>query len=129
MKLIFNRGLNSLPQLFYNVHFNDNRPNYHNIYASNIKSKHLYVYDGVRWKLADKHRTIDDIIDKYEDVIETRYYDLKDELEESTIRKLDRFIEQYCEPDMKERYKDDLILLMYNNKHKINKQVLQIENK
>ena len=38
----------------FNVHFNKNRPQYHNIYSSNVKGKHIYIYDGERWKLVDK---------------------------------------------------------------------------
>ena len=76
----------------------------------------VIAYDGKKWILLDKRTTIDNIIDKYEDVIERKYYELKNELDESTIRKLDRFIEQHASGESKEQYKKDLTLLMYNNK-------------
>jgi len=119
MKKIMNRGFNSLPLFFNNVHYNDKRPQYHNIYSSNIKGKHVITYDGERWKLVDKLETINYIVNKYGDVIERKYAELKDELSEHTIRKLDRFIDQYCEKEVMDRYKEDLTLLMYNNKHKV----------
>jgi len=119
MKKIMNRGFNSLPLFFNSVHYNDKRPQYHNIYSSNIKGKHIITYDGERWKLVDKLETIDYIVNKYGDVIERKYAELKDELSEHTIRKLDRFIDQYCDKEVMDRYKEDLTLLMYNNKHKV----------
>jgi len=116
MKKILKRGFKSLPLLFNNIHFNKNRPQYQNIHISNMRDNTVIVYDGTTWKLVDRHTTLDDIIERYEDVIERKYYELEDELDEFTIKKLDRFINEYCDKENIEMYKKDLTLLLYNNR-------------
>ena len=119
MKLILKHGFKALPILFQNIHFNKLRPQYHNIHISNMRDNNIITYDGDKWNLVDRNNTLDDIIERYEDVIERKYSELEDELDEYTIRKLDRFIEQYCDKDNVEIYKKDLTLLLYNNRKMI----------
>lgn len=35
------------------IHFNKNKPQYHNVYISNNRDKYAMVYDGDIWKLVD----------------------------------------------------------------------------
>jgi len=119
MKKILKCGFQA-PYLFKNVHFNKLRPQYHNIHISNMRDNNIIVYDGIKWNLVDRNTTLRDIIERYEDVIERKYYELEDELDEFTIRKLDRFIDQYCEKENIDMYKKDLTLLLYNNRKLIN---------
>ena len=116
MKKILKCGFQALPYLFKNVHFNKSRPQYHNIHISNMRDNNIIIYDGIKWNLVDRNTTLRDIIERYEDVIERKYDELEDELDEFTIRKLDRFIDQYCEKENIEMYKKDLTLLLYNNR-------------
>ena len=64
--------------------------------------------------LFEINNDISKIIEVYLKTIKNRKL-LKDELSEHTIRKLDRFIDQYCDKEVMDRYKEDLTLLMYNS--------------
>jgi len=125
---ILSRGFKSLPLLFENIHFNDNYPEYHNIYSSNLNSKHICIYDGEHWKKVDKADTLDNILNQCEDIIGRRYKDYKDELGETARRKLERFLGSCCEKETLDAYKEQLTLLMYNKKYKIDNLRKKIDN-
>ncbi len=120
MKKIMKCGLKALPQLFQNIHFNKLRPQYKNICINNLRDSNITTYDGTKWKLVDRVRTLEDIIERYEDAIENRYYKLEEELDEITIRRINIFIDKYCEKENTDMYKKELTLLLYNNKDLIN---------
>jgi uncharacterized C2H2 Zn-finger protein len=61
---ILKRGFYSVPELIKAIHFNKDRPENHNVYISNMRDKYVMVFDGDRWKLANKHDTIDNMFDQ-----------------------------------------------------------------
>ncbi len=103
------------------VHFDDNVPENHNICITNLKSKDIKVYDNGKWVAKPKTDIIDKflrkklniLIDKCEELEET------DQITEKVVDKFSEFQINYTDDKAKKTTKDDIILMMYNNKDKI----------
>ena len=61
-----------IPYLIKKVHFDVNKPENHNVYISNLKNKYVMMYDGNKWKCADRDEQIGNLIDDNETIIEYR---------------------------------------------------------
>lgn len=57
------RGLTAIPELIKRMHFNNDYPEFQNVYIPSIKDKHTMVYDN-KWVMKD---TNDVVSDMYED--------------------------------------------------------------
>ena len=64
----------------------------------------------------EKNDTLDDMINRYGGYIEKKYNEISDELDEKSKKKLNRFIENYSNDDKLNQYKNDITLLLFNNK-------------
>jgi uncharacterized C2H2 Zn-finger protein len=120
-KNIFTKFNSMIPMLIELIHFNKDKPENKNVYISNIRSKHAYMYDGANWILRNKNELIDDIYDKKCIIIIEKYEDLKNILNNNTMRNLDRFVEKYDEKCVKDNILDRIELLLYNNRNMVNK--------
>jgi uncharacterized C2H2 Zn-finger protein len=103
-KLLAN-GLGSVSKLIGEVHFNKQKPEHSNIYISNIRDKYVMVYNGDDWKLA-KHN--DTILELYEECAE--------KLETKTIKKFQRFLDKEDDDAIINSIKQEIKLLLYNNR-------------
>ena len=102
------------------VHFDDNMPENHNICLTNLKSKDIKVYDGGKWIAKPKTDVIDkflrkklnSLIDKREELEENK------DISEEVVDKFSEFQDNYTDDNAKKTTKDDVILMIYNNKNK-----------
>jgi uncharacterized C2H2 Zn-finger protein len=115
-KKLFNKCNSAIPLLIEMVHFNDEKPENTNMYISNIKSQFAYIYNGKQWNLMNKDELIDDIYDKKCIILLEKYEDLKDILNDQTIKNFNHFIEKYDSDSMKENVSNRIELLLYNNR-------------
>jgi hypothetical protein len=115
-KKILNKGFKSVPTLVEHIHFNKNKPENNNIYISNMRDKHILVYDGNDWKLKEKDEILQQLVDDKADILSEKFEELLEKLDEPTIKKFKRFLEQKDEDCVISDIKDDLKLLLYNNK-------------
>jgi hypothetical protein len=103
------------------VHFDDTMPANHNICITNLKSKDIKVYEGDKWVAKPKTDIIDKflrkklntLIDKCEELEES------DQINEKLVDKFSEFQINYMDNSAKKNTKDDVILMIYNNKDKI----------
>jgi hypothetical protein len=103
------------------VHFDDNMPENHNICITNMKSKDIKVYEGDKWIAKPKTDVIDKflrkklntLIDKCEELEET------DQINDKVVDKFSEFQVNYMDDKAKKNTKDDVILMIYNNKDKV----------
>jgi hypothetical protein len=103
------------------VHFDDNMPENHNICITNMKSKDIKVYEGDKWIAKPKTNVIDKflrkklntLIDKCEEFEET------DQITDKVVDKFSEFQVNYMDNSAKKNTKDDVILMIYNNKDKV----------
>lgn len=75
------------------IHFNDNLPQYNNIYITNMKDDLMYIYDGTKFTTTTKSDAINDLIDNYSDQIEISFDDNKDKMTESKIKCVENYLE------------------------------------
>ena len=107
------------------VHFDDNMPENHNICLTNLKSKDIKVYENDKWIAKPKTDVIDKflrkklntLIDKCEELEES------DQIAEKVVDKFSEFQINYMDDKAKKTTKDDVILMIYNNKDKIKDKV------
>ena len=112
-----------IPHLIEKVHFDINKPENHNIYISNLKNKYVMIYDGNKWKCADREEQIWNLIDDNETIIE---YRLEEWIENGNkypemMRKFNRYIEKKDNNKVINKIKDDIKLLLYNNRNIVSK--------
>jgi hypothetical protein len=117
---IMNRGFNSVPKLIEAIHFNPEKPENQNVYIPNIKNKYAMVWNGDKWVLNCREDIIDDMYDDNSDLL----IDKLEQLEESDtknkiLKKFKRFMSKKEDSNIKNKIKEDIKLLLYNNKNLI----------
>jgi len=115
-KKILNKGFKSVPTLVEHVHFNKNKPENHNVYISNIQTNYALVFDGIDWKLKERDGVLQQLVDDKTAVLSDKFDELLVKLDEPTIRKFQRFLDQKDDDTVISGIKNDLKLLLYNNK-------------
>ncbi len=71
MNMCIGKGINTIPTYIKNVHFNSEKPENHNMYISNMRTKYVHVHDGEQWNIADRGIFIKELINRYDFKIQT----------------------------------------------------------
>ena len=125
-KKFLKKGYQSIPSLVNHTHFDKNKPEYHNVYISNMKDLYAMTFDGTAWMVINKDEVINQLFDDNQCFLNDKYKKLNNDLDNITKRKYGRFIEETDEKII-EGIKHDIKLLLYNkrnipmNTRKINK--------
>lgn len=115
-KKILNKGFKSIPTLAEQVHFDKNKPENHNVYISNMQNNYALIYDGNDWKLKERDSILQQLIDEKTDILSEKFDELFVKLDDTTIKKFQRFLDYKDEDKIVVGIKNDLKLLLYNNK-------------
>jgi len=115
-KLILNKGFKSVPALVESIHFNKNKPENHNIYISNMRDNYVLIYDGKDWQLRERENVLQEMVDNKTEILNEKFEELVERLDESTIRKFRRFLDQKDDDTTISNIKKDLKLLLYNKR-------------
>lgn len=115
------QGLNSVTYLVKGIHFNENYPEYHNIYAPSSNGTHLFIYENGDWKLMEKKEILENLIDRNSYLLEEKYNDefYRNRMSDDDIRRFEINIK--CIDTKNKNYSyivDNVILLLYNNRKK-----------
>jgi hypothetical protein len=113
-----------IPHLIEKIHFDINKPENHNLYISNLKNKYVMMYDGNKWECKDRDEQINNLIDDNEGIIE---YKLEEWIENGVkypemMRKFNRYIEKKDNDKVINKIKDEIKLLLYNNRNIVSKE-------
>lgn len=110
----FNNSLLAIPKFLELVHFNDEFPEYRNIYIPNDRKNVVKVYKNGYWILVSKDLLIDKIFTDKSELLEDKYHDVCERLNDFTKKRFTRFIEN---KDIKSDYiKSHISDTLYNNK-------------
>jgi len=103
------------------VHFNENVPANHNICITNLRSKEIKVYENNKWIVKNKSEVIDRLLHKKINILIDKCEELEDknEISQDIIDNFAEFQENFSNKDAKKTTKDDIIMMIYNNKNKI----------
>ena len=115
---IMNKCFDSVPQLVGHVHYDDDKPENHNVYISNIKSNYAVTYNGNNWILQEKSKILDDLYTTKIELLEDKLVELDDKLDDSAKRSLKKFLDRQEENDIENMIKEKIKLRLYNNKRK-----------
>jgi hypothetical protein len=111
--------MDSIKTLIEYVHFNKNKPEYHNIYIPNIKEKkYAKVFDGHNWNIVKNHNIISHLINdacqSIENFIDNDNNKTKT-LMNNEINKLLEIANDEIQPKYNE-IKEDVRMLLYNKR-------------
>ncbi len=126
---LFNHKRLILEESIKAVHFNNERPEYKNIYITNLKSEYAYIYNGTKFIAVHKNEIIKDLIDNHMNFIEESIENYKNKISMEKYRELQKFIElmndeetEFINHELKKTYDnyktykiDKVKLLIYNN--------------
>ena len=121
---ILSKGFKSIPKLIETVHFNKNKPEYHNVYIPNWRDRNkVLVFDGVKWILANKDDVFEDLTNKGIEFIQKKYDELDetDKGDATIIKKIKNFMETCENYEKNDFINDDLQLVLYNNRKIVEK--------
>ncbi len=114
---ILNRSYKSIEDLALITHFDNNRPENHNIYISNIRSKYIMVHDGKKWNVKDRKDTVDDLYDEKAYIIFNKVDELTRKLPIKIVDKFNKIKTGYDEDKIRKALIKDLDMALYNQRH------------
>jgi hypothetical protein len=114
---IIKKGFMSIPSFIETLHFDKEKPEYHNIYISNSRGNTILQYDGEKWIIVDKTDCLQEIIDNKSSVLSEKFGELNEHLDEATKKRFERFQEEIDTDRAKQQIKTELKMILYNNKN------------
>ena len=116
-KKIFGRGMNSTPALVEKLHFDKNTPENHNVYISNLRDEYVLMFDGRIWRLKDRDVALQQLYEDKSDILETKFEELIERLDEPTIKMFKRFLKIKDDDEEKIKViKKELKKTLYDNR-------------
>lgn len=108
-------GYQSVIKLIDGVHFNNERPQYQNVYISNKKEKMALTFDGNKWIACPEDDAVDQLFDDAQTYLTEMYKELKDKMDEKSRKKFDKFNDD-CNKECAENIKKNIKQNLYNNR-------------
>ena len=96
---ILNKKMCSLEESIKTIHFNDMRPEFKNIYITNLKDQYAYIYNGNKFIAVLKSDILEELVDNHFENIEYSADEYKEKLGKNTIDVLDKFIDKMNDED------------------------------
>ena len=125
---ILNRKMLALEESIKTIHFNDMRPEFKNIYITNLKDQYAYIYNGNKFIAVLKSDVLGELVDNHFENIEYSADEYKEKLNSKTVEVLDKFIDKMNNED--ETFVDNEHAKSYPNfkSYNINKIKMMIYN-
>mgnify|MGYP000934522862 CR=1 FL=1 len=119
-----------IPHLIEKIHFDKNKPQNHNVYISNLKNKYIMIYDGNKWVCKDRDEQLMNLIDDNEGIFE---YKIEEWIENGNkfpkmMKKFNTYVGIKDNNMVINKIKDEIKLLLYNNRNVVNTDILAINN-
>ena len=110
-----------VPHLIRKIHFNPKKPENHNIYISNLKNSYVMIYMNNKWKVKNRDETISRMIDDKQIILEKKIQEWVESGVQypKVMAKFSRYIEKREENDVINAIKEDIKLILYNNRNMI----------
>lgn len=116
------RCIYAVPELISQTHFNENKPENHNIYLSNMRGKWVSVYNGKKWLVKDKAKAIDDLIHDNHYRLDDWYHEDGKKYPKVT-KKFNLYQEKRDEDGVYEKMYQDIEEQLYNNRDIVEKTI------
>lgn len=110
------------------IHYNEEHPECHNVYSRNLKDKYAMIHDGERWQSKLKSDVIDEIYGFNRDYVEENLEEFLKSLDDSRKKSLKRWLALDDTDDKIKKIRDEIRLLLYNEKGMVIKQIEEATN-
>jgi hypothetical protein len=118
-----------VPHIIRKIHFNPKKPENHNIYISNLKNSYIMIYMNNKWKVKNRDEIISQMIDDNQILLEKKIHDWVESGEQypKIMAKFSRYLEKREQNDVINTIKEDIKLMLYNNRNMViqNKKIIQ----
>ena len=98
------------------IHFNNDKPENHNIYKPNFKDKYVKYYENNIWKIGDLMKVVTELYLSKMDIAEEKFEELKQFLEETKKDRFQYFLDNREEPEIMAGILKRIIEILYNEK-------------
>lgn len=118
---IMKKCYKSVPSLIEKTHFHPNKLENKNIYINNIQNKYVMIYNGLKWNLVNQNETLDNIYEKSSNILEDKIENWeinKYKYSKVAVEKFYKFLDNKDKDKIKNNVKDDIKLILYNNRIK-----------
>ena len=128
IKYILNKQYKCLEESIKLIHFNEDLPEYNNIFITNMKDDIAYVFDGSRFISVRKNEMLNELIDTHVNEINLSLEKNKNTLNDKHVIRLEKFLDMLNDDDTK--FTDENNNRTYNSykAYKINSIKLLIYN-
>ena len=113
---IIGAGFKSVYYLVKYIHFNEKKPENHNIYISNQRSGMADVFEGGKWMKKKTDAFLEELYYEKFTKLEDKFNDLQNGMDPTDKRKFGKFSDQYDDDVVLERTKKEIGLMLYNNR-------------
>ena len=121
------RVANGFEDLTKKIHFNPNKPEYHNVTIANKKDSYLEVFKDNKWQFQDKNVTLDALIKQCFDILSSHYDKYEDEIKSqfsyTQLKQVDQLVDNLYNKDKstQSKLRQYLYLVILNNRNMTNK--------
>jgi hypothetical protein len=126
---ILNHQYMSLEESIKKIHFNENLPEYSNIFITNMKDDLAYVFNGNQFISVRKNEMLNELIDSHIKEINLSLEKNKNKLNEKYVIRLEKFLDMLNDDDTKFTDQDNQRVYPSYKAYKLNSIKLLIYNK
>jgi hypothetical protein len=109
------------------IHFNPEKPEYHNLTTTNLRAPYLDIYKDGKWCREDKNEVLNNLIKRYIGILSSHYDEYEEEIREKLtktnlgrekFKMIDKFIDDVVdgEPDSMKNLRKAIFFLIINNR-------------
>ena len=113
---VFKNNYKAMEALTKLTHFDEDKPENHNIYISGQKSKYAMVHNGKDWVLKDRNDTVGDLYGDKAYIIFNKIDELSDEIPFAIMDKFNKIREDYDNDKIEKTMVKSLDTLLLNNR-------------
>ena len=128
IKKILNKQFMSLEESIKQIHFNNNLPEYNNVFITNLKDDIAYIFNGKQFMSIRKNEMLNDLIDTHVNEINLSLEKNKNNLNEKYVKRLEIFLNMLNDDDTKFTDQDNQRIYTSYKAYKINSIKLFIYN-
>ena len=104
-----------IPKMIEAVHFNDKKPENHNISLPNKNGKYMKVFKSGKWTYCNKNEVIDELMENNYYILDSHYDVKEEELSSTQQKRYKKFKDKYDDGDLEKETKDGINLILLNN--------------
>jgi len=128
VKQILNKQYQCLEESIKKIHFNENFPEYNNVFITNMKDDRAYVFNGQQFISVRKNEMLNELIDSHVKEINLSLEKNKNNLNDKYVTRLEKFLDMLNDDDTKFTDEDNQRTYNSYKAYKINSIKLLIYN-